>query len=195
MDATIISFIIGVVSSLLAVFSSRFIKSFLSRRKPEEEHYLISSKGETREIVIEPGSSENDIKDYISSAIEYEKLVKHILQSISPDIRIQEASRHDKGYDFVVEDNSHKMLVEAKATKRPVGVDTLARIISSATRDTTDAVIISKSGFSSSVFELANERMKSGSPRISLISGDQLEEITVQIRKAIGKEGITSKST
>lgn len=188
MNVDLISFLVGVLSSLIAAISVYWVKKVAKNITKETKVILKNDKGEIREVEANTNDSKNDYRSYIHEAIAYEKFVAETLDKLNLNVEVTSNHSMDKGYDFLIKNDEHYIAIEVKSYKRPLPTKVIRDTLSKLPKEIKNVFFVSKSGFSNSSIDNINDTERS----VSLIDGDN-EELYKNISEALGKQGITSK--
>lgn len=188
MNVDLISFMVGVLSSVIAVLSVFLINKGAKNIFIESSIILKNEKGETIEIDALYNDSVKDFRSYIVDAIDYEKSVMNILKKLNLDVTEPSHTGDYNGVDFLIKNGDELFAIEVKSHKKPLSLNVIKKSLSRLPKNIKNIFFVSKNGFSNSSIEY----LKSIEINVSLISGEN-QELYNSISTVIQEQGISNK--
>lgn len=188
MNVDVMSFLIGMLSSIVAVIAVYVTKRIARKNAGQKIVTLKNSRGGTIEIVT-GNDGEKNIRSHFKDAIEYEKTVADILRGLNFEVEESSLKSPDKGYDLLLRSGERLVAVEIKSHSRPLSANVIKDTLNKFPTDIDDALFVSKNGFSNSSMDY----IQSLSKNIALASGEN-EVLMKSIKSALESKGITSQA-
>lgn len=188
MNIDLMSFLVGIFSSIIAVVSVYVTKKIARKGLEQKIITLKNSHGGSVEIVTE-GNGDKNIRSYFKDAIEYEKSVADVLRSLNYEVEETSLNAPDKGYDLLLKAGDRLIAVEVKSHSRPLSANVIKDTLSKFPSDIDDALYVSKNGFSKSSLDY----IKNVNKPVALASGEK-EALVESIKSALESKGITSQA-
>jgi|GEM_PF-1654228 len=189
MNLDLMSFLIGILSSIIAVVSVYFTKRIARNNLEQKIVTLKNSSGGSIEIVTENNGDKN-IRSYFQDAIEYEKSVANILRGLNYEVEEASLNSPDKGYDILLRSGDKLVAIEVKSHSKPLSANVIKDTLSKIPSNISDALYVSKNGFSKTSMDYIESVNKS----IALASGEN-EDLEKSIKIALESKGITSQAS
>jgi hypothetical protein len=187
MNLDLMSFLIGILSSIIAVVSVYFTKRIARNSLEQKIVTLKNSSGGSIEIVTD-NNGEKNIRSYFQDAIEYEKSVANILRGLNYEVEETSVNSPDKGYDILLRSGDKLVAIEVKSHSKPLSANIIKDTLNKIPSGISDALYISKNGFSKTSMDYIQSVNKS----IALASGEN-EDLEKSIKIALESKGITSQ--